>query len=79
MAYGYPNGVFPSVDELPAIKEMPDPLVKSDGARVTTVEQWKAERRPELIAQFQHYMYGIPAVAPEDQSSPPSSRSRHRR
>jgi hypothetical protein len=29
-----------------------------DGRRVTTREQWFNERRPELIALFQHYMYG---------------------
>ena len=64
MAFGETNDMFPGIDQLPAIKEMPDPLVKADGTRVTTIEQWKKERRPELVSQFQHYMYGIPAAAP---------------
>jgi len=29
-----------------------------DGRRVTTREQWERQRRPELKALFQHYMYG---------------------
>jgi hypothetical protein len=29
-----------------------------DGRRVTTREQWERERRPELKALFEHYMYG---------------------
>ena len=38
------------------------PLVMLDGRRVTSREQWVKERRPELQALFQHYMYGtIPA------------------
>ena len=29
-----------------------------DGRRVNTRDQWVTERRPELLALFQHYMYG---------------------
>src|SRR5262249_17954924 len=36
----------------------PDPLTMFDGRRVTNQEQWVQERRPELKALFQHYMYG---------------------
>jgi hypothetical protein len=35
-----------------------------DGQRITTPEQWKQLRRPELKALFQHYMYGVPPPAP---------------
>lgn len=49
---------FPPVDKLPARPELPDPLVTFNGARVTSKEQWNKERRPELKALFQHYMYG---------------------
>src|SRR6185369_15908617 len=46
--------------------ELPDPLVMLDGRRVTSREQWESERRPELIALFQHYMYGsLPAKLAE--------------
>lgn len=49
---------LPSIDQLPARKELPDPLVMLDGKRVTTKEQWFNERRPELKKLFEHYMYG---------------------
>ena len=53
---------FPPVDQLPINPELPDPLVMMDGRRVTSKQQWKEERRPELKALFQHYMYGnLPA------------------
>jgi hypothetical protein len=55
---------FPPVDQLPINPELPDPLVMMDGSRVTTKEQWEVQRRPELKALFQHYMYGyLPAAA----------------
>ena len=44
---------FPPVSELLSQPGFPDPLVMSDGRRVTTREQWFNERRPELIALFQ--------------------------
>ena len=51
-------GGFPDFAKLPALKQLPDPLVMLDGRRVTTKEQWVNERRPELKKLFQHYMYG---------------------
>ena len=57
---------FPPVSELPSQPEFSDPLVMSDGRRVTTPEQWFNERRPELIALFQHYMYGFLPPAPQE-------------
>ena len=49
---------FPPVGKLPVNPELPDPLVMLDGRRVTTKQQWEQQRRPELKALFQHYMYG---------------------
>lgn len=41
----------------------PDPLVRTDGTKVTTKEQWEAKRKPELRELFQKHMYGrYPAV-----------------
>ena len=37
---------------------LPDPLVCQNGERVTTVEQWWRERRPELIDLFAQHVYG---------------------
>jgi hypothetical protein len=36
----------------------PDPLVALDGTRITTPEQWREKRRPELIGLFTRQMYG---------------------
>jgi hypothetical protein len=61
-----PPREFPEVSQLPANKDLPDPLVMMDGRRVTSAEMWEHERKPELKALFQHYMYGIlPPVPPK--------------
>ncbi len=57
---------FPDVDQLPVIEELPDPLVMFDGTPVTSAEQWRSERRPELIALFEHYMFGKAPPPPEN-------------
>lgn len=56
---------FPPVSELKPQAELPDPLVMFDGRKVTTPEQWTKDRRPELKALFQHYMYGYLPPKPE--------------
>ncbi len=55
---------LPPVSELKPIAGLPDPLVMFDGTKVSSREQWIKNRRPELIALFQHYMYGVPPAAP---------------
>jgi hypothetical protein len=53
---------FPNASELPAQAGLPDPLVMLNGKAVQSTNQWNQERRPELRALFEHYMYGpIPA------------------
>jgi hypothetical protein len=49
---------FPPIDQLPSHPELPDPLVMFDGTPVTSKTQWINDRRPELKALIQHYMYG---------------------
>src|SRR4051812_30358071 len=49
---------FPEVSQLPSHPGLPDPLVMFNGERVTTRQQWVDQRRPELKALFEHYMYG---------------------
>jgi hypothetical protein len=57
-ALGAATNSFPEASTLKPQPGLPDPLVMLDGHRVTTRDQWFNERRPELQALFQHYMYG---------------------
>jgi hypothetical protein len=59
-------GPFPPVAELPPQAELPDPLVSFGGERIRTKEQWIGQRRPELKALFQHYMYGYFPAPPKE-------------
>lgn len=44
---------------------LPDPLVCNDGTKVTTPDQWWEKRRPEIVEQFDHEVYGrVPKDAP---------------
>jgi hypothetical protein len=56
---------FPDFSQLPAHPEIPNPLVMLDGTKVTSASQWGSQRRPELKALFQHYMYGTLPPAPQ--------------
>ncbi|MCS7021910.1 MAG: acetylxylan esterase [Gemmataceae bacterium] len=49
---------LPPPERLPSRPEMPHPLEMLNGERITTREAWEKQRRPELKALFQHYMYG---------------------
>ncbi len=48
---------------------LPDPLVGTDGERVTTAEAWNARRRPEILKLFETYMFGkLPTPRPSRQA-----------
>jgi hypothetical protein len=45
---------------------LPDPLVCKDGTRVSSVEQWWARRRPEIVEDFDREVYGrVPKDVPK--------------
>jgi hypothetical protein len=54
---------FPAVDQLPSIKDLPDPLVFRDGGKVQSAQDWP-KRREELKALIQFYEYGHLPPAP---------------
>jgi len=61
-----PRLSFPSVGELPEVKELPNPFVFLDGTEVKTHEDW-ARRRTEMKAMVLHYQFGhAPALPPPD-------------
>jgi len=44
---------------------LPDPLKLADGDKVTTSAMWWHERRPQLVTDFEKYVYGrVPAHVP---------------
>jgi hypothetical protein len=47
----------PDFDSLPRCNLLPDPLTFEDGRRVLTREDWAA-RRAEILALFEHYVFG---------------------
>jgi hypothetical protein len=51
------GGGMPDVNALPLRKEMPDPLVMDDGAKVTSARQWEA-RRTEIKRVLEYYSIG---------------------
>ncbi len=46
---------------------LPDPLVMADGQPVTSAEQWRTKRRPEIVALFEEHMFGRAPGKPENQ------------
>src|SRR6266566_5388219 len=49
---------FPDISQLPSQPGLPDPLLGSKGGQGATGKEWVKKRRPELMALFEHYMYG---------------------
>ena len=37
---------------------LPDPLIASDGSKITTAEEWMKTRRPETLELFRKHVYG---------------------
>jgi hypothetical protein len=54
----YAGSVWPDAAQLPSHPQPPDLLSLLDGRKVNTRDEWFQQRRPELKALFQHYMYG---------------------
>ena len=51
---------LPGFDELPEREALPELLTALDGASIETAEQWRSQRRPEILRLVQHYAYGAP-------------------
>lgn len=46
--------------------DYPDPLLLSNGKKVTTAQQWWQQRRPEIVEDFEREVYGrVPTSAPK--------------
>ena len=38
--------------------DLPDPLITAEGKPVTTAEQWRNVRRPQILSLFANFVYG---------------------
>jgi hypothetical protein len=47
------------------LNQLPDPLTTNEARRVTSAEQWRAVRRPELLKLAQEQMYGCAPGRPK--------------
>ncbi len=56
-AFAQPRGFNYDESKVPEYT-LPDPLVMQDGTKVTTAEQWRTKRRPELVKLFGEHVYG---------------------
>ena len=65
LALTAPATEFPAIEALPVQTALPDAFTMMDGTKITTAEEWTGKRRPELIALFEHYVYGVAPRAPE--------------
>jgi hypothetical protein len=46
--------------------DIPDPLTRNNGQKVSTAKMWWEERRPEIVEMFEKYVYGrVPATVPK--------------
>ncbi|MCM8568472.1 acetylxylan esterase [Gramella jeungdoensis] len=63
-----PSIMFVQQDEMmgPATCELPDLLTAEDGTKITSAEEWKRKRRPEILEMLKELMYGQAPEAPED-------------
>ncbi len=43
---------------------LPDPLLFSDGSKVSDARSWLDRRRPEILKLFEDYVYGRPPEKP---------------
>lgn len=61
-----PVPYLPTITELPAVSNLPDPFLWSDGrGRMKNISDWRY-RRAEIKAEIENYEIGIKPVKPED-------------
>lgn len=53
-----PNAANYDESKATPYKSLPDPLVSNNDKKVTTAEMWWKQRRPEIVEDFDHEIYG---------------------
>jgi len=63
----YAEPKYPSVDEAPAVKSLPNPFEFSNSTKqVTKFKDWE-KRRAEILHELEHYEVGVKPVVSKDQ------------
>lgn len=60
-----PPPAAPAFSALPAVPNMPDPFLSTNGTRISKREEWRC-RRAEISAQMQHWVSGPKGAPPSD-------------
>lgn len=63
-AFGQDEAIYDEA-KVPAYT-LPDPLKMENGDPVTSAEEWRTKRRPELVRLFEEHVYGRAPAAPRD-------------
>jgi hypothetical protein len=64
-APGAPNAANYDPEKANPYPDLPDPLTLKSGRKVTTADIWWKQRRPEIVEDFEHEVFGrVPANAP---------------
>ncbi len=63
--WAQPPGANYDESKVPAYT-LPDPLLTAAGEKVTTSEEWRTERRPEVLRLFENQVYGRTPGKPSD-------------
>ena len=45
--------------------DLPDPLITAEGKKVTSANQWRNVRRPQILSMFANFIYGAVPVPPD--------------
>ncbi len=56
---------LPDVDQLPVIRELPNPFMMNDGTMVRSISDW-TKRRAEIKSMMLYYQYGFMPPAPDN-------------
>jgi hypothetical protein len=68
----------PNYDEAKVPKySLPDPLILADGSRVADAKTWESRRRPEILGQYEKFVYGKAPARPKGMSFEVRSIDKH--
>jgi hypothetical protein len=64
MQYAEKNRAYQYLESKVPAYNLPDPLMLKSGHRIATADEWWIHRRPEILGDFQEFVYGITPAKP---------------